>query len=216
MTQALSETDALVALSGLQHLVFCERQAALIHVEQVWREDGATAAGRVLHERADLPGGERRRGVRVERSVMLCSRRLGVYGRADAVEYHPDRAVPGGHRPFPVEYKRGKQKHLLADQVQLCAQAMCLEEMHALDVLRGALFYGESHRRVEVTFDPALREATASAARRLHQLVAERLVPAVAEAPRCRKCSLAPSCLPSVTAAPDRARRYLQTLIPDP
>jgi len=204
--------EDFVALSGLQHLVFCERQAALIHVERLWREDAATAAGRVLHERADLRGKDVRGSVRVERAVLLACERLGLSGRADTVEYHPDPSAPGGFRPFPVEYKRGKAKMLLADRVQLCGQALCLEEMHGLAVPEGALFYGESHRRVAVRFDAELRAATEAAAQRLRHLLATRSVPRVVRQPKCERCSLEPLCLPAVTADGGDASRYLATL----
>jgi CRISPR-associated exonuclease Cas4 len=208
-----SEADDLVALSGLQHLVFCERQAALIHVERVWAENVATTEGNLFHERADLPGAENRRGVRVHRAVSLRSDRLGIAGRADAVEYHADASVPSGFRPFPVEYKRGRAQQRLADQVQLCAQALCLEEMHGVAVPRGALYYGQSHRRVDVGFDEALRGRTEQAARRLHALIRTRTVPRAEPGPKCRSCSLAPVCLPEITADPGRASAHLARLI---
>lgn len=207
-----SESEDLVALSGLQHLIFCERQAALIHVERVWAEDVATAEGRVLHERADLPGANRVRGVRVERAVTLRSDRLGLLGRADAVEYHADPTAPAGRRPFPVEYKRGRAKHQLADQVQLCAQALCLEEMHGTSVPRGALFYGQSHRRVAVEFGDELRHRTEDAARRLHDLVRQGVVPRAEPGPKCRTCSLESVCQPWAMADAERARVYLMEL----
>jgi CRISPR-associated exonuclease Cas4 len=208
----LSEADDLVALSGLQHLVFCERQAALIHVERIWREDVSTAEGRILHERADLPGAENRRGVRVVRAVTLRSDRLGISGRADVVEYHTDAGAPSGARPYPVEYKRGRAKHQLADQVQLCAQAICLEEMHGAAVLEGALFYGKTHRRVVVRFDAELRARTEDAARRLRALIRAGCVPPAEPAPKCRTCSLEPLCMPDATAARGRARAHLERL----
>jgi CRISPR-associated exonuclease Cas4 len=209
----LSEVDDLLPLSALQHLIFCERQAALIHIERAWKEDAATAEGRVLHERADLPGGENRRGVRVERAVPLRSYRLGLYGRADVVEYHAgDRGVAPG-QPFPVEYKRGRVKDQLADRVQLCAQAICLEEMHGLDVPQGALFYGESHRRVVVPLDDELRRRTEDAARRAHELIRAGIVPRAEPAPKCRRCSLEPICLPNATSKSGRARAYLERLL---
>ena len=128
--------------------MFCPRQCALIHVEQTWAEDGATAEGRILHERVDAGGMERRPSVRVERGIALRSLALGVSGKADAVEFH-------GHppQPLPVEYKRGKPKPHRADEVQLCAQALCLEEMFGLPVPEGALFYGAVRRRTRVAFD---------------------------------------------------------------
>jgi len=201
-----------VALSGLQHLLYCERQAALIHVERLWREDAATAHGRIMHERVDLRGKDVRDGVRVERAVLLACERLGLSGRADTVEYHPDTTVPGGFRPFPVEYKSGKAKPQPADQVQLCGQALCLEEMHGLPVPEGALFYGKSHRRFPVRFDASLRATTEAAVRRLHALVAEGTVPRAARAPKCERCSLEPLCLPSVTSEGSAAARYLASL----
>lgn len=197
----------------MQHVIYCDRQAALIHVERVWVEDAATAAGRQLHERAHLPGADNRRGVRVERDVPLVSERLGLIGRADTVEYHPDPAVPRGVRPFPVEFKRGSIKKLLADRVQLCAQAMCLEEMHGIAIPGGALYYGASHRRVAVTFDEPLRRATEAAAARFHELVARREVPRRGREPRCRTCSLEPVCMPDVTADGGRAGRHLAALL---
>jgi CRISPR-associated exonuclease Cas4 len=203
---------AFVAISGLQHLVFCERQAALIHVERQWREDAATAAGRLLHERVDARGTDHRPGVRVERGVPLTSERLGLIGRADVVEYHGEPS--GNWRPVPVEYKRGRAGHRLADRVQLCAQAICLEERHRISIPSGALFYGKSHRRVEVYFDDELRRRTAEAARRLHDLVRTGTVPRVPRAPKCASCSLESLCLPDVTAAAGAAGRYLELLVP--
>ncbi len=212
MSIAPSEADDLVALSGLQHVVFCERQAALIHVERVWRENVATTEGNLLHTRVDLPGADNRRGVRVHRAVALRSDRLGIAGVADAVEYHADASDPGGVRPFPIEYKRGRAQQRLADQVQLCAQALCLEEMHGVSVPRGALYYGQSHRRVDVAFDEALRARTEEAARRLHALIRARVVPRAALAPKCKSCSLAPVCMPEITGGGERASAYLARL----
>lgn len=213
MTLLPSESDDLVALSGLQHLIFCERQAALIHVERLWREDGATASGRIFHERADLPGTSSHEDVRTERSVTLASQLLGLFGRADVVEYHRDPSVAGGWRPHPVEYKRGRTKEEPADQVQVCAQAMCLEEMHGVQVETGSLFYGESHRRLDVRFGAHLRARTVAAAMRLHELIRTASVPRVAEAPKCRRCSLRPDCRPDVTADAGGPGTYLDRLV---
>ena len=128
------ETDDALPLSGLQHLAFCPRQWALIHLEQAWRENRLTAEGRLLHERADLQGQSVRHDLRTVRGLWLESRRLRLTGRADVVEFRPD--------PFPVEYKRGKRKPTDCDLVQLCAQALCLEEMLGRVVPCGAIFYG--------------------------------------------------------------------------
>lgn len=210
---ALSEGDRLLAISALQHVVYCERQAALIHVEQAWKEDVATAEGRVLHERADLPGADARPGKDVVRALPLCSRRLGLAGRADVVEYHEDATAPSGVRPFPVEYKRGRAKPELWDRVQLCAQALCLEEMHGVEVPRGAIYYGKSHRRLDVDFDEALRMRTEQAAARMHQLLAEGRLPAPEPGPKCKGCSLLTVCLPETTARRAWATEYLRALV---
>ena len=151
--------DALIPLSALQHQLFCPRQCALIHVEGLWAEDGATAEGRILHERVDAGRPERRPGVRIVRGMALRSLALGVSGIADVVEFS---GRPP--RPFPVEYKRGKPKAHRADEVQLCAQAICLEEMFGGVVGEGALFYGTTRRRHPVVFDAALRMLTAETA----------------------------------------------------
>ncbi|AEI64173.1 CRISPR-associated protein Cas4 [Corallococcus macrosporus] len=174
-----------------------------------WREDVNTASGRLLHERVDLPGHDARAGRRVERAVLLGSHRLRISGRADMVEYQRDAAVDSGWRPFPVEVKRGRHKALEADRVQLCAQALCLEEMHGVAVPEGALFYGTQHRREQVCFDARLRQRTEDAVARMHALLRLQEVPAVARAPRCDGCSLEPLCLPQVTAGQRSARDYL-------
>ena len=139
--------DDALPLSGLQHLAFCPRQWALIHLEQAWAENRLTAEGRLLHERADLPGQSRRANLRTVRGMQLQSVRLRLSGRADVVEFRPE--------PFPVEYKRGKRKPTDCDLVQLCAQALCLEEMLRVPVPAGAIFYGEPRRRIDVEFSPA-------------------------------------------------------------
>lgn len=208
-----SEADTFLSLSALQHLLYCERQAALIHLERVWMEDGSTAAGRLLHERADSAGADHRRGVRVARALELKCERLGLSGRADTVEYHPDRSVPGGVRPLPVEYKRGRLKLELADRVQLCAQALCLEEMHGVPVLEGALYYHASHRRQLVSLDAPLRERTEAAVRRLRELLERRELPPPLPGPKCTRCSLRPACLPEALAHRERAGAHLRRMM---
>jgi CRISPR-associated exonuclease Cas4 len=229
----LMETDAYLPLSGLQHLIFCERQCALIHVEGQWAENALTLQGRELHERAHLPGMESRSDVRIARAVHLKSERLGLVGVADIVEYHrvadagqrerrfaspAPAAMPvllkadaGGQQwaPFPVEYKRGRRGDRLADQVQLCAQAICLEEMHGCEIACGALFYGQSRRRLDVWFDAELRAVTARAAARFAELVARRETPRVAPAPKCRRCSLRGVCMPEVTRPESSMSKYI-------
>src|SRR4051794_32949805 len=200
------EVDDLLPLSGLQHLIYCERQFALIHVEQLWAENELTISGRQLHQRADLPGQSFGAGVRVARALPLHSDSLGLAGKADVVEFHREAVPDGGDlwRPFPVEYKRGRPKPGGADEVQLCAQAMCLEEMLGPAVPRGALFYGRTRRRKAVEFTPALRARVEAAARRCHELFDARVTPRVARHTGCDRCSLLESCLPGVTGTPSR------------
>jgi CRISPR-associated exonuclease Cas4 len=188
--------DDLLPLSALQHLLFCERQAALIHLEGQWLENRFTAEGRVLHERPDTGRGEERKGVRIARGLPLRSLRLGLVGRADVVEFH--RLGEGRQRVVPIEYKRGRPKAGHCDEVQLCAQALCLEEMLDLEVPVGALFYGKRRRRTEVRFDAELRARTEAAVRRLRQILESRETPPPVADERCKSCSLRPVCLPSL------------------
>jgi CRISPR-associated exonuclease Cas4 len=192
-----ADDDAL-PISGLQHLAFCPRQWALIHLEQVWVENVRTAEGRLLHERADLPGESRRGSVRTVRGMWLRSGRLQLTGRADIVEFKPE--------PFPVEYKRGKKKPDDCDMVQLCAQALCLEEMLHTAIERGAIFYGKPQRRLEVEFTQELRSRTEELAATMHRLYRSGVTPAATPGPYCRSCSLVDVCLPEATSHYDAAR----------
>lgn len=213
--------DELLPLSALQHLVFCERQCALIHVEQTWVENRFTAEGRLLHEKADSGRSELRGDLRIARSLPLRHLGLGLSGRADVVEFRRcDRGAGGSGAPLPgldglwlpspVEYKRGRPKIHRADEVQLCAQALCLEEMYGVEVESGALFYGKKHRRKPVAFDAELRSLTEDAARRLHELFRSRRTPLAVREKKCDRCSLLEVCLP---AAPARsAGAYLDRL----
>jgi CRISPR-associated exonuclease Cas4 len=200
--------NALIPLSALQHYLFCPRQCALIHVEQLWAEDGATAEGRLLHEKADAGGPERRPGIRIVRGVALRSFALGVVGRADVVEFHgAARGFMG--QPFPVEYKRGKPKQHRADEVQLCAQAMCLEEMLGIAVPEGALFYGVTRRRFPIAFDDALRELTAEISAAAREMISALTTPAPVCTPACRRCSLESLCQPTRLERPPAVERWL-------
>lgn len=204
----------LLPLSGLQHVVYCDRQVALIHVEQVWRENVSTTQGRIVHEHVDELGGDNRQGVRLAHAVSLRSDRLGVFGRADLVELHSDSSLPGGVRPYPVEVKRGRAKAKLADKVQLCAQAMCLEEMFGLEIPEGALYYAGSHRRVQIPIDEELRRATLDAAERFHELYKAGTVPFARYEPhRCDDCSLHSYCQPHHPGGSERASLYLERLL---
>lgn len=200
--------DALIPLSALQHHLFCPRQCALIHVEQIWAEDGATAEGRILHERVDAAGSDRRLGVRTVRALSIRSLALGVAGRADAVEFH-------GDQPFPVEYKRGRPKAHRADEVQLCAQAICLEEMFGQPVPEGALFYGEVKRRTPVALDAALRALTARVAQEARANIAAGRTPPPIPMPGCRACSLNAHCRPDQLAAPPSVGPWLARQLAD-
>jgi CRISPR-associated exonuclease Cas4 len=203
-----AESD-FIALSALQHYVFCPRQCALIHLEQIWSENLYTAEGREMHERADSAVTSYREGVKVTRSVPLRSAVLGVSGVADVVEWH---RRDDGYQPFPVEYKRGKPKKHDADKVQLCAQAMCLEEMRSCVILAGALFYGQTMHRLDVVFDDALRSTTVAAAAGVHELFTSGATPLPVFGPKCKQCSLIEQCLPEVLERPGSAKRYVQKL----
>lgn len=196
------EDDDLLPLSALQHLVYCPRQCALIHGQQQWADNRFTAEGNVLHRHVDEAGTETRGPLRIARGVPLVCRRLGLSGRADVVEYrHTDGGGQGAQAwlPRPVEYKRGAPKPHDADAVQLCAQALCLEEMHGCSIPDGDLFYGASRRRRTVAFDEALRQRTEQVAADLRTvLAAETLPPPTSEKARCRACSLEETCRPTV------------------
>jgi CRISPR-associated exonuclease Cas4 len=203
--------DDLLPISALQHLAFCERQWALIHLEQQWVENRLTAEGRQLHERADGGHNQTREAVRICRGLHLRSLRLGLTGKADVVEFHPDGAGDN-MRPFPIEYKRGRPKPDHRDEVQLCAQALCLEEMLNLEIAGGALFYGQPRRRTNVPFDAVLRAETESLAARLHELNASRVTPKAKYEKKCDSCSLYSICLPRSTEAKS-ARKYLKRAV---
>ena len=208
----VSEAD-FIPLSALQHYAFCPRQCALIHVEQLWLENAHTAEGRIMHETAHSGDSRMRDGVRIVTDLPLCSRRLGVSGKADVVEFHREGA---GWTPFPVEYKKGAPKgHAEADAVQVCAQALCLEEMLGVSLTTAAIYYGAQRRRRDVALDAALRDKTAAVARATHELFACGRTPPPERRPHCKSCSLAEACLPDLlegSGAAKRAGRYLQGL----
>lgn len=190
------EDDDPLPLSALQHAVYCLRQAALIHVERLWEENRFTAEGRVLHARVDEQGARYSRGVRRVSALPLSCRRLGLAGVADLVEF---RKSADGETPFPVEYKRGKAKLHRADEAQLCAQALCLEEMTGRAVPEGALFYAQTRRRVAVPFDAALRKLTEETALALRDVIRSGATPiAQYEKRKCDACSLFELCRPKI------------------
>lgn len=198
--------DDLLPLSALQHLLFCERQCALIHIEQAWSENLFTAEGRIMHDRVDTGKHETRHNIRTEFAVPLRSFRLGLAGKADVVEFHRQGNM---WHPFPVEFKRGKPKQDNCDRVQLCAQAICLEEMLDTEIDGGALFYGKIRRRQDVVFDLNLRKETEETSKRLHQLIASGITPAPQYSKKCESCSLIEVCLPKACNQKGSASKYL-------
>ncbi|MBF0625605.1 MAG: CRISPR-associated protein Cas4 [Magnetococcales bacterium] len=205
------EERDLLPISALQHFLFCPRQCALIHLEQQWAENRWTAEGRVLHGQADLPAGRTRKGVRVVTALPIRSLELGVAGVADVVEFH--RETGGRWAPFPVEYKRGRKKQGDWDRVQLCAQAMALEEMTGQAVPAGALYYGQARQREAVDFDESLRNRTRAAARGLRDLLAAGVTPAPAPGVACAHCSMEDLCLPDVVHGPGRVAAYYRSVL---
>ncbi len=212
--------DDLLPISALQHLVFCERQCALIHVERQWHDNAQTLEGTRLHQRTDESGPrvETRGDIVVLRRLALRSLSLGLIGRSDVVELHRftgdgiGARVPGFNGAWtivPIEYKRGKPKRDQCDEAQLCAQAMCLEEMLDARVDRGYLFYGKRRRRHEVALDSSLREATQSASERLRRIIDLHVSPEALVGAKCDSCSLLEICIPSVTGNKRSALRYL-------
>ena len=199
--------EDLIMISALQHIAFCERQCALIHIEQIWDENRATAEGRIMHERVHEQDHESRGNVRIEYGLPLRSLKLGLVGKADVVEFH--RLDKDRWQPFPVEYKRGKPKPDDCDLIQLCAQAMCLEEMLSVSVPKGAIFYGKTRRRLDVSFDEPLRQETEEAAKRTHQLISSGITPPPVYEKRCESCSLIGECLPKAIGKKSSVKRYL-------
>jgi CRISPR-associated exonuclease Cas4 len=193
--------DQLLPLSALQHWLYCPRQCALIHLEQAWAENKFTAEGQVLHKKAHEGEDESKAGVRITRSMSVRSLTLGISGQCDIVEFHPVAAVcdrrTSHELVLPVEYKRGKPKSHRADEVQLCAQAMCLEEMLGVTITSGCLFYGEKKRRTVIEFDAPLRQLVTETAAALHAMIASRETPlAEYDSRRCDACSLIDLCQP--------------------
>lgn len=213
MQNMFTEED-LLPLSGLQHLLFCVRQCALIHIEQAWAENILTAEGRVMHERVHKADKASKGNFRVVYGMPLRSIRLGLIAKADVVEFHQTADLPEEMwRPFPVEYKRGKPKNDNSDKIQLCAQAICLEEMLSAEVPEGAIFYGKTRRRLDVAFNSELREETEDAAEKFHELVETGWTPKPVYEKKCKSCSLFDICMPRVTDASKSVSKYLDRMI---
>lgn len=188
-----------VPISAIEHYSYCPRQCALIHVEQTFEENVYTVRGHLAHARVDAGEVENRPGIRVVRGVPLWSERLGLRGKADVVELRRD------HPPFPVEYKVGRRRPPHAD-LQLCAQALCLEEMLETSVPRGAVYSHAEHRRHEVQFSEALRQRTEALVEEIRVQIQCQLLPPAADDARCPPCSLLAACLPDVSSRPARLR----------
>ena len=187
--------DQLLPISALQHLLFCPRQCALIHLEQVWSENKFTVEGNLMHERAHHGSDESRHDVRITRGMPVRSLVHGLSGQCDIVEFHGP--APHYQKIIPVEYKRGKPKAHSADEVQLCAQALCLEEMLETPIASGFLFYGKNKRRTEITFNETLRKLTVSTTDRLREMIESGITPLAEYQPRrCDSCSLIRHCEP--------------------
>lgn len=200
--------DELLQLSGIQHFVFCRRRWALIHIEQLWAENYRTVDGALFHSNAHDSGFTESRGdTLITRGVYLHSKRLGVSGQCDVLEFHAfsDGITLAGRsgkwRPFPVEYKRGLPREDTGDALQLCGQAMCLEEMLCCDIPCGALFYGESRRRVSVDFTSELRRQVESCLDEMHSLYRRGYTPKVKPKKGCNACSLKELCLPKLMSS---------------
>ncbi len=213
-----AEEDWL-ALSGLQHFAFCPRQWALIYLEQQWQENIRTAEGRILHEKAHNAAATETRGdLIILRDLRVFSARLGVTGACDVVEFHRDpQGVPlwnreGLWQPFPVEYKRGEPKDHLADQLQLCGQAICLEEMLCCTIPSGALYYGQTRRRQGVDFTPELRKTVERLLCQMQEYAQRRHTPKGKLSKSCNACSLHEICLPGLFKNPGAAAYLRQAM----
>ncbi|WP_046007368.1 CRISPR-associated protein Cas4 [Pseudoalteromonas rubra] len=195
-----------VAISALQHYLFCPRQCALIHLEQVWQENFLTAHGRQLHERVDSGAPESRKGVRFERGVTVNAPKLGLHGQLDLLEHQT-----ASRTYLPVEYKRGKPKATNVDKVQLCAQALCLEEMMATQVEVGALWYWQTRKRLEVEIDAALRTQTLALLEQIQNLFRQGRTPQPEYGKHCKACSLYELCQPKLMQG-DRSSDYVSAM----
>jgi CRISPR-associated exonuclease Cas4 len=194
-----------IMLSALEHYAYCPRQCALIHVEQVWSENLYTMRGNDVHERVHDESSHEQAGMRLERSLPIWSRRLNLTGRSDLVEFHQD-------IPYPVEYKAGRSKRGNPETIQLCAQALCLEEMFGVRVEKGAIFWHGSRERKEVVFSNAMREQVERVTQAVHEMLEQRITPPPVNDKRCEGCSLKESCIPSIVADKGRNSKAAREL----
>ena len=202
----MNDTNA-IAISALQHYAYCPRQCALIHVEQVFEDNIYTARGQAVHKLVDTPGYEIKAGVKVERALPLWSDRLGLIGKADVVEFHPSGVV------FPVEFKHGRKREKIHDDIQLAAQAMCLEEMLDVTVPLGAIYHASSRRRREVEITPELRHIVEATVDAIRQMIEQRVLPPPVNDARCHACSLIEICQPAALADATRLKRLHDELL---
>lgn len=202
----MEATEDPVPLSALQHWIYCPRQCGLIHLEQQFEDNVHTARGQAVHHLVDTPGYEVKRGVRVERALPLWSDRFGLIGKADLVEFHPDGRI------YPVEFKHGRKRGRIHDDIQLAAQAMCLEDMLGRPVPQGAIYHASSHRRREVDITEDLRALVNETADAIRAMLASGILPPPVNDARCRECSLREICQPEMLAQQtqmDRLKQYL-------
>lgn len=200
------EEDDYLMISGLQHFAYCRRQWALIHIEQQWAENERTIDGQLFHKKAHDAGSTEKRGdLIITRGLHIKSAILGVSGTCDIVEFHRSEqgitlfSFEGRWQPYPVEYKKGEPKENNADAIQLCAQALCLEEMLLCDIPEGSLFYGQNRRRTRVEFTEELREQVKSMAAEMHDLWKKGYTPKVKPNKGCNACSLKEICVPRLS-----------------
>jgi len=214
--------EDLLPISALQHYIFCPRQCALIHVEQVWSDNVLTVQGSLLHSKVHASGSEARGDLIVMRGMRIRSLRLGLIGQADAVEFvrcsmEEDGvrlADRHGHwRPSVIEYKRGRPKIDRCDEVQLCAQVMCMEEMLGVEIFEAAIFYGDPRRRYRVSINKSLRIETTDAIVAVRALLESSLLPVAVDDKRCRRCSLLDQCQPGITSRKRSAAAYLKAAV---
>jgi len=201
----ISDLSVPVPISALEHYAYCPRQCALIHVEQAWDENLYTMRGRDVHERVDEISGHELAGVRFERALPIWCRRLNLTGKADLVEFHDG-------VPYPVEYKSGRQRKGNPETLQLCAQALCLEEMFNVLVEKGALYWHGSRERREIIFTDAMRRQVEEVTSQVSEMLEKRIMPPPVNDKRCEGCSLKESCLPAVVADKGRSRRAAREL----
>lgn len=203
--------DDFIQISALQHYVFCPRQCALIHVEGLWQDNLYTVKGEILHEKVDTDTYETRGTLKTVRGLRIHSSQLGIVGRCDVVEFRKSHEGPAAQEVMPVEFKSGQPKDDLSDKVQLCAQALCLDEMLGIHVKRGAFFYGRIRRRVVVEIDDGLRAQTESIISAVREIVSKKSVPAARYMEKCKRCSLESVCMPKAMNEA-KLRQYMETL----